>query len=185
MRGGLEFGSSSVSYAESRRFESCPRYQLGGKRSAPPHEPNKSGACRPMKEKQKQKASEKMKVIYLSDQKFPSEFSPSEGATAISAIFAKHNLPMGRMVSGSKSRYIEAHPDHIVVFNANVITRSVGKVWYGDIDITLEGNELKAVAEEIGEPLYVLYESDARFGAENKPVEGLIDKALWNTKEED
>jgi hypothetical protein len=69
----------------------------------------------------------------------------------------------GRMISGSKSGYDRAHPGHVVVFNANICTRSNGKIWYGDLDITKDEAMLKALAEALGEDVFVLSEHDARF----------------------
>lgn len=83
----------------------------------------------------------------------------------------------GRMISYSKL----SPPGEKCVFNANIITKSNGKVWYGDINLTKEGKLLKEVADYIGEPLYVLRESDCRFRTENDPVDLLISRAVWNT----
>jgi len=75
---------------------------------------------------------------------------------------------MGRMISGSKTFYREAHPTHVVVFNSNVCTDR-GKIWYGDIDITLTEERLKKLSLALKEKLYVLYEMDGRFENENSP----------------
>lgn len=83
----------------------------------------------------------------------------------------------GRMVSASKSGYSTAHPDNIVVFNSNVCTES-GKIWYGDIDVTLDEAKLKELAEAIGERIYVIYEMDGRFENEAKPK---LDDAIWKS----
>jgi hypothetical protein len=82
--------------------------------------------------------------------------------------------PIGRMISGSKSSYWRAHPDNLVIFNANVCT-DTGKVWYGDLDITKDSVKLKEAAETMNCRLYVLYEHDARFDNEAKP---LLEKAV-------
>ena len=47
------------------------------------------------------------------------------------------------------------------------ITKKSGKIWYGDVDITMEFDNLKSIADELKEDLYILYESDARFEHEN------------------
>lgn len=93
-------------------------------------------------------------------------------------IFEKHGLNIARMLAWSKSRYREEYPDHVVVFNANVFTESSGKVWHGDLDLTLDGDVLKSIAKEIGEPLYVLYEMDGRFENENLEFEKVKEKAV-------
>ncbi len=94
-------------------------------------------------------------------------------------LFEKHRMYCGRLISGSK----KAPEGHQCVWNANIITESQGKVWWGDIDITKEASKLKAIAAEAGEPLYVLREMDCRFNTEKDPVAVLISKAVWSTNE--
>ncbi len=76
---------------------------------------------------------------------------------------------MGRMLSGSKSAYRARYPDHEVAFNANLFTPLQGKLWFGDIDLTLDGSALQRVADRIGEDLFVLSEMDGRFDQEAAP----------------
>ena len=59
-----------------------------------------------------------------------------------------------------------------------------GKVWYGDLNLTLDWIVLKSIADSINAPLYVLWEMDARFGEEMKSITDLIEKAVWNTTED-
>lgn len=99
-------------------------------------------------------------------------------------LFYDYGFLMGRMVCQSKSEYISENPNNLVIFNANIITSSNGKIWYGDLDLTKDGNLLIGIAEELGEPLYILREQDARFAEENKPNDILIAKAVWNTTQE-
>lgn len=75
----------------------------------------------------------------------------------------------GRMIGGSKSGYMAKHPHHIVVFNANICTKSQGKIWYGDLDLSLDGMWLVDYRKQVGEDLFILYEMDARFENETKP----------------
>jgi diphthamide synthase (EF-2-diphthine--ammonia ligase) len=82
----------------------------------------------------------------------------------------------GRLISQSKSRYRENYPDHTVVFNGNLCTKEIGKIWFGDIDVTLEKDKIDQLAKTIGMKVYVLYESDARFENERKP---LFDRAVY------
>jgi hypothetical protein len=65
----------------------------------------------------------------------------------------------GRMLCGSKSL-----PN--IVYNANLCTMKHGKIWYGDIHRINDLNKLLEIANTIEEPVFVLYESDARFGKE-------------------
>jgi len=82
----------------------------------------------------------------------------------------------GRLISGSKGQYRYDNPTNVVVFNGNVCTESEGKIWYGDFDVTVEEEKLKALAKEFGEKVYLLYESDARFENEAAPK---LDKAVF------
>jgi hypothetical protein len=77
----------------------------------------------------------------------------------------------GRMISGSKSGYRDRHPDNFVVFNSNICTESE-KVWFGDIDLTLQKEALCELAKANNETIYVLYEMDARFENEDSPQLG-------------
>lgn len=81
----------------------------------------------------------------------------------------------GDMISASKSGYGDMYPKHVAVFNSNVVTAK-GKVWYGDLDITLREDKLLELAQKSGETIYVLYEMDARFENEEKP---LLENAVY------
>lgn len=75
----------------------------------------------------------------------------------------------GRMVSASKSDYSCRFPTHVVVFNANVCTKTHGKIWHGDVDITKDEAKLIELAKALGEDVYVLREMDGRFENEGEP----------------
>jgi len=75
----------------------------------------------------------------------------------------------GRMIGFSKTHYWRSHPTHVPVFNANLCTETRGKIWFGDLDLTRDEPLLVELAAELGEPVYVLYERDARFGTEEAP----------------
>ena len=72
----------------------------------------------------------------------------------------------GRMISGSKSFYRKLHPDNLVCFNANICIDNK-KVWWGDVDLTLDKNILLEIAVLCNEDIYVLQEMDARFENED------------------
>lgn len=76
----------------------------------------------------------------------------------------------GRLISMSKGRYNYNNPDNITVFNSNICTKEDGKIWYGDLDITLEKKILDTLAKKLNTTLYVLTESDGRFENEKKPL---------------
>lgn len=83
----------------------------------------------------------------------------------INKILIWHLGSIGRMISAKKV----APKDHVCVWNGNVIVDGQ-KRWYGDLDLTKQAKKLRAAATEIGMPLYILREHDARFDNENKPL---------------
>jgi hypothetical protein len=84
--------------------------------------------------------------------------------------------PPGRMISASKSHYLDAHPDHLPVFNANVCLGS-SKIWHGDLDLTIDEEALLDLASQTEQIASVLYETDGRFKHENSP---LIAEAVYS-----
>ena len=94
------------------------------------------------------------------------------------------NLHNGRMISESKSEYRERNLNSVVYYNANILTINDGKVWWGDLDLTKDGETLKRVSELLGETLYILRESDGRFDNEKSPTLESINKAVWDTTQE-
>lgn len=93
-------------------------------------------------------------------------------------VFKNHGFFPGRLICASKSGYYDKHPNNLIVFNSNVITKKSGKVWYGDLDVTLDFDNLKNVADELNEDLYILREMDARFENENKSFNFYKEKAI-------
>jgi hypothetical protein len=93
-------------------------------------------------------------------------------------ILTEAKFTLGRMLCYSKSAYYHRHPDHVVLFNANIYTEDEGKVWYGDLDLTIDGDRLAMVATEAQQTLYVLREMDGRFGKEIRSIAELKDVAV-------
>jgi hypothetical protein len=77
---------------------------------------------------------------------------------------------VGRMIAASKTSYWKHHPTQVPVWNANVCTEARGKIWFGDLDLTRDEPALVKLAAALDEPLYVLFERDARFGTEETPL---------------
>lgn len=82
----------------------------------------------------------------------------------------------GRMISQSKSSFRERHPDHAAVFNANVCVEA-GKIWFGDLDLTIDEPVLVELASQLSERIFVLRELDGRFKNELQP---LLDQAIYS-----
>jgi len=78
--------------------------------------------------------------------------------------------PVGRMISASKASYSDRHPDNVPVFNANICTAGRGKIWFGDLDLTLDEPQLLALAQALAQRVYVLYERAARFANADGPA---------------
>jgi hypothetical protein len=84
----------------------------------------------------------------------------------------------GRMISASKSRYCEAHPENLPIFNANVCTDD-GKIWFGDLDLTVDEPKLVELARTLGMKVYVLPERAGRFhGRDDDPELGAAEVAF-------
>lgn len=84
----------------------------------------------------------------------------------------------GRMISGSKGQYNSDNPTNVTVFNGNIVNVKGEKLWYGDLDLTLDEGKVIKVARELGEKVFVLREMDARFDNENAPK---LEKAVYST----
>jgi hypothetical protein len=93
-------------------------------------------------------------------------------------LFKDNGIFIGRMLSYSKSTYRKTYPDSEVYFNANIFTKNSGKIWWGDIDLTTEGETLQAIANQAGEDLFVLCEMDGRFENENLTFEEFKNRAV-------
>ena len=115
---------------------------------------------------------------------YPSDFKPNMAVEEIQQHFESHGLILARMIGGSKSIYRKEYPKDLAIFNANVFMKDVGKVWYGDLNLTEDYVILKSIAESLDTTLYVLWEMDGRFGEEKKPIDELIKKSAWNTDED-
>ena len=122
------------------------------------------------------------KTIKLTGE-YPSDFKPDMIIEDIQQYFESHSLYVARMIGGSKTGYCTEHSDDLIVFNANVLMPGYGKVWYGDLNLTEDYLVLREISECLNTTLYVLWESDGRFGEENKPIDELVKKSVWNTDE--
>lgn len=96
-------------------------------------------------------------------------------------LFEKRGFYLGRCL-GSKSLYEEKNPTHIVYFNANILCRPRGKIWYGDIDLSQEDWILEEIAEELGEELFLVPEPFARFGRQDELIKQVLNFAVWSSK---
>lgn len=74
----------------------------------------------------------------------------------------------GRMISASKSDYLDRHSSNLVIFNANLFTEDF-KFWYGDINVTKNLPKLEEVAKLAKTTIYLFREMDGRFDNETNP----------------
>lgn len=91
-------------------------------------------------------------------------------------FFVNEGLMEGRMVSHSKSSYVEKFPENEVYFNANVFVLGEGKIWYGDLDVTKDLEMLESIASNIGKDIFILREMDGRFENEDLDDSEIIRK---------
>ena len=56
-----------------------------------------------------------------------------------------------------------ARPCGVPYFNGNIFTLEDGKIWWGDIDFTLDQSILQRISNSLQKDLYILYENDGRF----------------------
>ena len=82
----------------------------------------------------------------------------------------------GRLIALSKTGYSDRHPLHAPIFNANVCLQA-GKIWWGDLDLTLDEPKLITLASRLGETVFVLAERHARFKQEQSP---LLESAVYS-----
>ena len=94
-------------------------------------------------------------------------FWVDEEITAISKPAVEFLGMAGRMLYTSKSMRKPT-----TIFNANIFNNQAKKIWFGDLEIERDREELLKLSLRIG-PLYILYESDGRF-LERKPSPWLI-----------
>ena len=98
---------------------------------------------------------------------------PTLDLTEVLRYFGFRSL---RVITSSKSAYRKMFPSHLIVFNAQVFTRSGKVLHHGDLDLTLDAARLAAAARCICEPLYVLRE-----GEQPGQVSELPERAVWFT----
>lgn len=61
-----------------------------------------------------------------------------------------------------KESYKKLYPDHVVLLNSCVFGEKSGKLWCGDVDLTVDYDSLVSISEKLNESLYVLHNSDTQ-----------------------
>lgn len=101
----------------------------------------------------------------------------------IQRVFDINGLHQARLISGSKSFYRSKFPENEIYFNANIFVEDMGKVWHGDLDITLDSEKLQEVANQIKKPFFVLSEMSGRFEFQDRKDYKDVAKASFYPKE--
>jgi len=83
----------------------------------------------------------------------------------------------GKLISYSKGRYRWDNPQNIIIYNANICTLTE-KIWYGDVDLTIDLPKIKRLSKYLQKKILVLREMDARFENEDSP---LLENAEYTT----
>jgi hypothetical protein len=81
----------------------------------------------------------------------------------VSEIAALVGLPHDRMVGPSKTGYRREYPDHFVMFNATLTDWAGTRLWWGDVDLTLDEAKLADLARRLAMPVHVFFEHESRF----------------------
>ena len=115
---------------------------------------------------------------------YPSDFKPTTNVIEVQKYFDAYDFYDARILTGEKWAYTNEHEDDLIVYNANVLMEDIGKVWYGDLNLTEDYLVLKDIAKSLNTTFYILSEMDGRFGEEKKPIDELIKKSAWNTDED-
>lgn len=93
-------------------------------------------------------------------------------------IFQKCGLNFARCL-GSKSRYKETHPNHLIIFNARIYLKHYyerekdkairdffagqkAEIWYGDLDLNIDIYKLWKAYLEIKQPLVITTEMGSK-----------------------
>jgi len=87
---------------------------------------------------------------------------------------ARYFGPEGRLLSNSKSAYSNSYPDNKVYFNGNIFDEAKNKIWFGDIDVTLEMDLLKKLANDLNEKIYITMEHPYRWDGLKKIDEFVV-----------
>jgi hypothetical protein len=87
-------------------------------------------------------------------------------------------LPDSRMISASKSEYRQAWPDHIVLFNGHIADGAGKRLWWGDLDLTLDEAALVGLAAALETSVYVFFERQAHRPAPGEPLHFEIKDAV-------
>jgi hypothetical protein len=114
--------------------------------------------------------------------KWLAKISPSKERSQPSleqqALIEKNLGYCGAMISSHKQAAKTKGKEHLAVFNANIVVEGFGKVWFGDIDVTIDEEKIKKLALGFKSTVYVLREMDARFDHENSPQ---LQNAVYST----
>jgi hypothetical protein len=99
------------------------------------------------------------------------------------AVLRQRGFQAGRLIAMSKSGYCRQFPTHLVVFNAKICSRHGILLTGTDVDLTLDGEELNAVARLSCEDLYVLQENRPSMFFEGKlSLKTIANLAVWRTQ---
>lgn len=92
----------------------------------------------------------------------------------IAEFFETNRFFPDRMISPSKSAYMNAYTDRSPVFDAKLALGDLGLVWQGDLDLAIAADTdvLKKMASTFSKNVYVLSESAAmRLNSANDEAE--------------
>jgi hypothetical protein len=71
--------------------------------------------------------------------------------------------PAGYLLAASKTAYRRQNPGHHILFNACIFTKQGEQIWFGDLDLTLNQENLQNMANILGFSFIVTPETPFRF----------------------
>ena len=85
----------------------------------------------------------------------------------------------GRLLSASKSMYLEKFPSHKTFFNACLFDSSFTQLWFGDIDFDADSESLQLLSNYINEVIFITREQPYRWdGLKDEQVDGNKDVVI-------
>ena len=76
---------------------------------------------------------------------YPSDFKPTTNVMEVQKYFDAYEFYDARILAGEKWAYSSEHEDDLIIYNANVLMEDIGKVWYGDLNLTEDYLVLKDI----------------------------------------
>ena|ERR1035437_2554992 len=106
----------------------------------------------------------------------------SENCDLFQPLFLRYSMSWGRQLPETPRPRSHA-PEKLLYRHADVFTLRQGFVFHGDLEIAVDAPVLRAVANKLSEPVYVLREAVRRNLKEPLTDEQLTRLSDWNSRD--